>query len=106
MKLNRMEKAWELMQATALQGKFRLRLELYSSEAKKWPNFFGIEVKQISEMQRGKAWYELSWTDAFKPEGMDLKQAWYMSYIVTDMPPCETPAQELYLLSGRNVMRH
>lgn len=106
MKLSRMDRTWELMQAAALQGKFGLRLKLFPDEAKKWPSVFGVDIKKISTTQEGKAWYEISWVDAFKPEGLSVMQSWYMSFLVPEMPPCETPAQELFLLSGRNVMRH
>ena len=105
MKLTRLEKAWELMQEVAQKGKFGLRLELFQREAPKMEEQLGVKVKRVSPIIMGKAWYDITWLEAFNKEGMDYKQAWYMSYIIDELPPCETPAQELFLLSGRNKHR-
>jgi len=102
MRLNRLEKAWNLMENAALKGKFGIRLELYNKEAVKIKKELGVLTTRVSPVVLGKAWYELSWVDAFKDTGLTPQESFYMSFVIDDMPPCDTLAKELYLLSGRN----
>jgi len=97
--LSRIERLSAKLEEAAGRGKWSFQTTLYPSEIKRIENQWHVNV-QILKKENNNVACLISWNSAF-PNGLNYKQAWYVSHLIYEMPEAENYAQRLYMIAAR-----
>ena len=97
--LSRIERLSAKIEELAGRGKWSFQTTLYSSEIKRIEHQWKVNV-QVLKSENNHVDCLISWSNAF-PNGLNYKQAWYVSKLIYEMPEAENYAQRLYMIAAR-----
>lgn len=97
--MSRNERLWEKLEEMAKRGKWSYQTTLYPSEIVRIEKQWHVAVQKLKS-ENNHVLCLITWNNAFV-NGMNYKQAWYISKLQDDMPQVETPAQKLFLIAAR-----
>ena len=97
--LSRIERLAEKLEEAAGRGKWSYQTTLYPSEIKRIEKQWHVNV-QILKIENNHAACLINWSNAF-PNGMNYKQAWYVSKLLDEIPEVENNAQRLFMMTAR-----
>lgn len=97
--VSRIERLWEKMENVARKGKWSLQTTLYPSEIKRIERQWDVNVQKL-KAENNVVLCLITWNNAFR-EGINFEQSWFISKLIDEMPPVETPAQQLFLFAAR-----
>lgn len=84
----------------ARRGAWGYNTRLYFSEIPRIERQWGVKV-EVTKKFESMADCNVSWNNAFYPEGLTYQQAWYVSMIQDEMPEVNNFAQRLFLITAR-----
>ena len=97
--LSRIERLAERVEEAAGRGKWSYQATVYPSEVKRIEKQWHVSV-QVLKTENNRVACLINWSNAF-PNGMNYKQAWYVSKLLDEIPEVETYAQRLYMMAAR-----
>ena len=96
---SRIERLAEKLEEAAGRGKWSYQTTLYPSEITRIEKQWHVSV-QVLKKENNNVACLISWSNAF-PNGLNFKQAWYVSKLLDEIPEMETYSQRLFMIAAR-----